>query len=435
LAEVLLYQGDAVSALRTMPSGRVSCCVTSPPYFGLRDYGHPGQIGLEKTPEEFVAKLVEVFREVHRVLRDDGTLWVNIGDSYAKGGVMGKHGGERKNRDQGGMNVSPRHIHYGVKNKDLIGVPWMLAFALRQDGWYLRQDIIWSKPNPTPESVTDRCTKAHEYLFLFSKSPRYYFDHEAISEKAVTGRDLGLLRGRQFADSKKVAHHADSIRLRQANGVDSRSAGDGTRNKRSVWTVKPAGYEGAHFAVMPEELVRPCVLAGAWPSGKGGKECDCDTVIETPTGTRKGEDLSRLVGRAGFSRVRADLGGRRAITRWEQRHEAEQIKASAHYQAMRRMAGLGFPHYVRTDLSGARPLPEHIRQKFRKLGWLKLPPPCPHERDCPPGVVLDPFAGTGTVLKVAADEGRRAVGIELNPVYCDMLIGRLKPYIVKRKEV
>jgi len=188
---VRILTGDCREVLRTLAPGSVNCCVTSPPYYGLRDYGVDGQIGLEQTPEEFVDELVSVFRLVRDVLRDDGTLWLNIGDSYSS------HAGQRKPGDRAGIkqqsNVAsvraPSRCADGCKPKDLIGVPWMLAFALRADGWYLRQDIIWHKPNPMPESVRDRCTKSHEYLFLLSKSPRYYFDSDAITEPAnLTGK-------------------------------------------------------------------------------------------------------------------------------------------------------------------------------------------------------------------------------------------------------
>lgn len=249
--------GDCLESLRAMPDKSVHCCVTSPPYFGLRDYGVDGQIGLEPTPEEFVQALVEVFREVRRVLRDDGTLWLNIGDSY------NAHPGQRKTTDKAGAKqqsvrgaqAAPSRSVEGCKPKDLIGIPWMLAFALRADGWYLRQDIIWSKPNPMPESVRDRCTKAHEYVFLLSKSPRYYFDSEAIKEPATSG-DTRKPHGRGQA----------SIAGRAASGIrDGNQKNEGTlelRNRRSVWTVTTKPFKGAHFATFPPDLIEPCILAG-----------------------------------------------------------------------------------------------------------------------------------------------------------------------------
>ena len=194
------YFGDCVESMRQMPNGVINTCITSPPYFGLRDYGHAGQIGLEETPEQFIDKLVDVFREVKRLLRDDGTLWVNMGDSYAGSG-KGRNGDGTPNVDANSKQATSEGTTNGIlvktktpdcKPKDLIGIPWMLAFALRADGWYLRQDIIWAKPNPMPESVTDRCTKSHEYIFLFSKSRHYFYDADAIKEPAIyAGDDRG----------------------------------------------------------------------------------------------------------------------------------------------------------------------------------------------------------------------------------------------------
>ena len=279
---IRLLLGDCLESLRTLPDECVNCCVTSPPYWGLRDYKVDGQIGLEKTPEEYVARIVDVFREVRRVLRDDGTLWLNLGDSYA--GSWGNYGG--RNRGSGtqrdiinGSSVPnpaydgrerdrpPTASVPGLKPKDLVGIPWRVAFALQADGWYLRQDIIWAKPNPMPESVTDRCTKSHEYIFLLSKSARYFYDAEAVAEAAANGTDLGLLRGvRDVGKTDGVAWHAPSIAKRQAAGIDSRTAGNGKRNRRSVWTVSTKPYEGAHFATFPTDLIEPCVLAGC-PEG------------------------------------------------------------------------------------------------------------------------------------------------------------------------
>lgn len=250
---------------------KVQTCVTSPPYFGLRDYGHDGQIGLEQTPEQYIAAMVEVFRCVRDVLADDGTLWLNIGDSYASMQRSGRKESPGVGAKQemppirtkirwgkgGGTNFFwriPTDEYGDIKPKDLIGIPWMLAFALRADGWYLRQDIIWHKPNPMPESVRDRCTKAHEYIFLLSKSERYFFDSEAMQEPA-TGRDPGNISphkyfGERFAETK----------ANLAN-VGARE----TRNRRSVWTVATRPYKGAHFATFPPALIEPCILAGSRP--------------------------------------------------------------------------------------------------------------------------------------------------------------------------
>lgn len=236
---------------------KVQTCVTSPPYFGLRDYGHDGQIGLEQTPEEYIAAMVEVFRCVRDVLADDGTLWLNIGDSYARqGGTESDQPRHWDGREKtaGSLHGTRQAQDIGLKPKDLIGIPWMLAFALRADGWYLRQDIIWHKPNPMPESVRDRCTKAHEYIFLLSKSERYFFDGEAIKESAKSSSE-----GRRFGGSK-YGDNDDPMHATKSGNVSKEYD---KANKRSVWTVPTTPYSGAHFATFPTELIRPCVLAGS----------------------------------------------------------------------------------------------------------------------------------------------------------------------------
>jgi DNA modification methylase len=244
----------------------VHTIVTSPPYYGLRDYGVNGQIGLEVTPDAYIANLVEVFRECKRILRDDGTLWVNVGDSYNgntpnQSGQNGYNDG-RENRDKrystGGID--------GLKPKDLIGIPWMLAFALRADGWYLRQDIIWAKPNPMPESVKDRCTKSHEYIFLLSKSAKYYYDNEAVKEPA-TDRPVDSWEKRKAGGAGSgTLENGHNSSLAKGAGY-SHTVGNGiTRNKRDVWTVTTKPYKGAHYATFNPDLIKPCILAGA-PEG------------------------------------------------------------------------------------------------------------------------------------------------------------------------
>ncbi len=254
--------GDCIEMMRTLPDQSVHTCITSPPYFGLRDYGVDGQIGLEASPREFIERLVAVFREVRRVLRDDGTLWVNMGDSYSNGGRTWR--APDKKSEGRAMETRPDD---GLKPKDLLGMPWRLAFALQDDGWYLRQDIVWAKPNPMPESVRDRCTKAHEYLFLLSKSPRYYFDQDAIREPArAQAAPESASRRNSFARETKYTdgEHGQTAQHRTGrNDVDY----DETRNKRSVWTVSTASFKGAHFATFPPDLIRPCVLAGS-PRGE-----------------------------------------------------------------------------------------------------------------------------------------------------------------------
>lgn len=276
-----IIQGDCLEKLRELPDASVQCCVTSPPYWGLRDYGCDGQFGLEKTPQEYVARMVEVFGEVRRALRDDGTLWLNLGDSYSGGGNYRGITSESTLSSKQSSNRGARGVcqelgsegkETGVASKNLVGIPWRVAFALQSDGWYLRSDIIWSKPNPMPESVTDRPTKAHEYIFLLSKRPRYYYDYEAIKEIAIEGCDLGLLRGRNgVGELDGVAWHAPSILNRQLAGVDSRTAGSGFRNRRTVWTVATSPYPESHFATFPPDLIKPCILAGTKPG---------DTVLD-----------------------------------------------------------------------------------------------------------------------------------------------------------
>ena len=278
--------------LATLPAASVQCCVTSPPYWGLRDYGTAGQLGLEAPPDEYVANMVAVFRAVRRVLRDDGTLWLNLGDCYYTGGKGGAEADAKRIVDAGSKQATHtanafagaanrREIH-GMKPKDLVGIPWRVAFALQADGWYLRQDIIWHKPNPMPESVTDRCTKAHEYIFLLSKSPKYYYDADAVKEPCATNenRPSGVVREREFGyDSKRNNNPAAFMVVKSGNkerkqrpGADTLNIGaqagsipweGSTRNKRSVWTVTTKPFRGAHFATFPPALIEPCILAGS----------------------------------------------------------------------------------------------------------------------------------------------------------------------------
>lgn len=289
--EPVLLHGDALEMLKGLDGESVDCCVTSPPYYGLRDYGVDGQIGLEETPEEYVAKLVDVLREVKRVLRSDGTLWLNIADSYAGSGKGRNSDGScsatgKQATNTGAVIGELFKDKSGCKPKDLIGIPWLLAFALRADGWYLRQEIIWSKPNPMPESVKDRCTKSHESIFLLSKSPNYYFDGEAISEivadstvtrmqqdiesqagsTRVPGKSNGVMKavaaprygGKKYTENQEVFN-----RTKSGNAYDFRER----RNKRDVWTISTTPFSGAHFATFPKALVEPCVLAGSRVGG------------------------------------------------------------------------------------------------------------------------------------------------------------------------
>jgi len=262
----IIIEGDCIKGMATLPDGCVHTCVTSPPYWGLRDYGHDDQIGAEKTPEAYVENIINVFREVKRVLRDDGTVWLNLGDSYARngGGVesrmnsIDKMGVGQKATYLAGAMQTINKVPFGLKSKDLIGIPWRVAFALQADGWYLRQDIIWHKPNPMPESVTDRCTKAHEYIFLLAKSQRYYYDNDVIKEAATTAPAK-----RDKAGEGYQADYPHGDRFSEGERV---WGADNKKNKRSVWTVTTKPFRGAHFATFPPDLIEPCVLAGC-PEG------------------------------------------------------------------------------------------------------------------------------------------------------------------------
>ncbi len=275
-----ILTGDSLERLKSLPDAAINTCVTSPPYYGLRDYGVDGQIGLEETPEQYINRLVEVFREVKRVLRDDGTLWVNIGDSYhhtqsnnggysKKSTLAGFTNPETKGRIANEAGNAVRLNMDGVKPKDLIGIPWMLAFALRADGWYLRQDIIWAKPNPMPESVRDRCTKSHEYIFLLSKSKQYYYDNKAIMEPAAYGKEHAN-KATSWGTNRKhpnKANVADYAFMGDNHTTSKMEDGSYGRNKRSVWTVTTKPFKGSHFAVFPPDLIEPCILAGCPADG------------------------------------------------------------------------------------------------------------------------------------------------------------------------
>ena len=300
-----LINGDCLTELQKLPPESVQTCVTSPPYWGLRDYGTDGQLGLEQTPEEYVANMVQVFREVKRVLRDDGTLWLNLGDSYYNyrpGGTSQVKQSLAKHMGAVVEQTAKRNIKFdNLKEKDLVGIPWRVAFALQADGWYLRSDIIWHKPNPMPESVTDRPTKAHEYIFLLTKSAKYYYDHEAIMENTVY--PVGSREDKKQGEFNGIRHAHQAFK----HISDSFRAIRDKRNKRSVWTVNTRPFSEAHFATFPPKLIEPCILAGC------------------PTG----------------------------------------------------------------------------------------------------GIVLDPFAGAGTTLLVAENNGRNSIGIELNSEYCEIIKKRL----------
>jgi DNA modification methylase len=387
-----IIPGDCIEGMRTLLDASVHCCVTSPPYWGLRNYGHDGQIGLEDTPEAYVARMVEVFREVRRVLRDDGTCWVNLGDSYAanKAERTRSQSGECERPCAKATNLPAVKMPSGLKPKDLVGIPWRVAFALQADGWRLRQDIIWHKPNPMPESVTDRCTKAHEYVFLLTKSERYFYDAEAVKEE-VAGEFLssgarnpryGKPGGMLPCQERGESHLQPAASVRGLSPSAFSYPNTGTRNRRSVWTISTKPYSGAHFAVMPPDLVEPCIKAGCPEQccpvcGKGWDRVVertpfCEPSISTKSGTLDG--------------MKRNDGGRN-------------------------LGGQQFAKFKQAN-----------PDKF--LGWQ---PAC----DCAasgtiPGTVLDPFAGSGTTLAVAAEQGRSGIGCELNAEYIALAKKRIR---------
>jgi DNA modification methylase len=373
-----ILQGDCRTTLRTLPAASVQTCVTSPPYFGLRDYGTLGQIGLEPTPDEFVQALVAVFREVRRVLRDDGTAWLNLGDSYNADGRKGRaHMGEGKNN---GYSAWVNKTMDGTKPKDLLGIPWMVAFALRADGWWLRSDIIWAKPNPMPESVTDRPTSAHEHLFLLSKQPRYYFDSDAIREPHEDKQGLKRFATSGGSTNGYEPNHRGWVDgggfTMKPGGREYNSAG---RNKRNVWTVATQPYSDAHFATFPPKLIEPCILAGTPPKCCGECGAPWRRMVERKVRAPDERPTNRPIRHLGASR---DYGS--SLT-------------SDH-------GTLGMVNEVRT------------------IGWK---PTCTHPDDTGRSVVLDPFAGAGTTGVVSLRHDRSFVGCELNPAYVEMARRRI----------
>ena len=432
-----VLDGSCLDVLPTLPEQSVQCVVTSPPYWGLRNYGHSGQFGQEPTLDEYVAHMVDVFRQVRRVLADDGVVWLVLGDSYTSGG--------RRTRDPGQSTLHPAYADgrfpkgyrpdtpRGMKRKDLIGIPWTVAFALRDDGWYLRQDNIWSKTNPMFDSTKDRTTRSHEYVFHLTKNEHYFYDAEAIQtpiKEDSLGRDRRARkegyappgqtpqRG-QAAPRDKQRDHG-SRRYSGANERWDAAEAAGTAptgaNKRSVWTVSVSRYKGDHYATFPPDLIEPCILAG---SRVIGKHCDCDTMIRTPTGGPVPADPTLDTGRAGMNRERHPDGGVRLVSRRVQRGHALQMRESPHRAEMATQAGTeAFKHYIRRDGSGARPLPQHLVDTWTACGWLLPVPACRHPL-MPSDVVLDPFAGSGTTGEVAIKYSRSFIGIEINAEYAN----------------
>jgi DNA modification methylase len=366
---VRLLEGDCRDVLPRLPAASVHCVVTSPPYWGLRDYGVPGQLGLEPTPEAYVAAMVGVLRAVRRVLRDDGTLWLNMGDSYASGSS-----GDRTEGTNGRMfKCRPREPVESLKPKDLVGMPWRLAFALQADGWFLRADIIWAKPNPMPESVTDRPTKAHEYVFLLSKAARYFYDADAVREPHVD-----FARG---ANGARVGCQDErpelGVRTGTMNNIDRNGArreyNPAGRNLRSVWTLATEPTPESHFATFPTALASRCIQAGSSERG-------CCAACGAP---------------------------------W-----ARQVEASPAYAAFcaaerARRGGMRADDLGRFGLTRGKSNPS-VTADYQTTGWH---PSCACDAPVVPCTVLDPFAGSGTVGAVAEQLGRHSILIELSPAY------------------
>lgn len=401
-----VYIGDCREVMAALPAGSVHCVVTSPPYWGLRDYGETGQLGLEPTPEEYVANMVEVFRGVRRVLRDDGTVWLNLGDSYAaaRGGTTQ---GPDSSNPNGPIPAFPPHQNaeaIGLKHKDLVGIPWRVAFALQADGWFLRSDIIWAKPNPMPESVTDRPTKSHEYVFLLSKSARYYFDADAVREPS-NGQSPHDLSGQGYEAPEQTPQAGNRQRVpagwdtaagghvttrnngRQPGPVEYRDVPAG-RNIRTVWNIATQPYPGAHFATFPEKLVEPCVKAGTSERGVC-PEC--------------GAPWGRVVERG-------------AVQPEPDRDPPKRLEPG---QAGN--VGAGNMGFRASRLSGQEMARWKAEHPDTTTGWR---PSCAHTAEPVSATVLDPFAGSGTVGRVANRLGRRAVLIDLSADYIDQAMLR-----------
>jgi DNA modification methylase len=393
--------GDCREVLRDLPKGSVQTCITSPPYYGLRDYGVRKQIGLERTPELFIEQMVNVFRLVWDVLADDGTLWLNLGDSYAGSTMTGGNNGINASGGGNGFKQQrqfnkPAQIS-GLKPKDLIGMPWRVAFALQADGWYLRSDIIWHKPNPMPESVRDRPTKAHEYLFLLTKSPQYFYDAEAVREPHVWQQPGALetnpqarqavRRAELRANGAQAAGQPEVGRKKSANRkgdgtsqcLDSSTAG---RNRRTVWTITPKPFPGAHFATFPPKLVEPCILAGTSERGHC-PVCSARWVRDVEKRLALADDGKTCL-KCGKNHGRARLG-------------------SQH------MASIAYKQFCCVDST--------------TTGWR---PTCDHKKKPVPDVVLDPFGGSGTTAQVAQQLGRDWVLIELSRKYARLIDDRMR---------
>jgi len=384
LSGAALWHGDALATLAALPAGCAQTAITSPPYYALRDYGCEGQIGLEKTPAEYVSRLVEVFRAVRRVLSDDGVLWINCGDSYAASGYSNHAGTNGAQRDEGGKQ---KHTHgTGLPPKNLLGMPWRLAFALQEDGWILRSEVIWAKPNPMPESVTDRPTKSHEQLFMLAKRGAYYWDAEAVKEESSPLTHCPKAR----SNGPKTLANGEAFNVRSDAGWDAAQPyRPAHRNLRTVWSIPSHSFSDAHFATYPPALVEKCILSSTSAAGQ------CPHC---------GRAWERVV--------------ERAASCWEQRKED-----GATMGADGRRSNGRYQRAVIQNFSGRELAKWRNEHPDQHVGW--------HPRcQCPPHqpvpqIVLDPFSGAATTGLVALTHGRRYVGIELSEAYLKMSVKRL----------
>ena len=393
--EVLI--GDCVESMKKLPDESVDMCVTSPPYYALRNYNNnPEQIGLEPTLGQYIENMVAVFTEVHRILKPHGTLWLNLGDSYNGSGGAG--GDYNKGGIKEGQPKYTGRNEPNLKRKDLMGVPWRVAFALQDAGWWLRQDIIWNKPNCMPEPVKDRCTKNHEYIFLLTKREKYFFDHVAIKEPVLED-SLKRAQNSWDSDHPSTGFHGQGIHTEQ---MGKRFVDPSGRNKRTVWTVNPKPYKGAHFAVYPPDLIEPCILAG---SSAHGCCADC------------GAPYVRVV-------EKKDMG----IT------EAMKV-AGANAQGT--YEGKDLKDYKPTTMSEQTPRTvkqrtlDAMSKKAVTVGWEAT---CECNADIVPAVVFDPFGGSGTTAGVAIKHGRDAILCELNEEYAELIPARVESISQIQKE-
>ena len=426
-----IRQGDAIEVMRAMEPESVHCVVTSPPYWSLRDYGVDGAYGLEPTLDEYIERMVKVFREVRRVLRKDGSLWLNLGDAHVaspKGNLNGQDkSGLTSTKTQQHSPVGVHKRGTGLKPKDLIGLPWRVAFALQADGWWLRSDIIFAKKNPMPESVTDRPTRAHEYLFLLTKAPRYFYDADAIREPAEYG----------YRD------HRDKWISGKENGDGHRSGGGSVtggnpamgRNARTVWSIATQPYRGSHFATFPEALVRPCILAGTSEHGVCGVTGDpWERVTERNDGPHDGKTETRY--------ETGSNGNRMSLLRQAARERGEEYVQRVATIGWQPTCGAPWERVVERERTnpgrGPRrsdnppnPRSDTGRNGTSRKGDLgaviteQWQPTCDHDSEPVPATVLDPFCGSGTTGVVALRQGRSFIGIELNPEYIELARKRI----------